>query len=244
MKVVIDNSEIVEYLKNVLKLCDDVLIRFDEENGMGIKFLDPSKVMFVEVRIPPTDFGVYDVEGLVELGVNAERLVKVLNRAKKKDLVSFNWDEDRPEALHIEIEGKSKRRFSLMLIEVDDLEIEMPDIPYQAVVEVSGDYIVDAVNDIKLVSSQVRLITRKHEFKIQGVGETHEYEMKPEEFNILRLEEEEVKSAYGLEYLKQLTFLKGKVVRVAYGNGLPLHIKVPISDDGEVEVLLAPMVED
>jgi len=147
------------------------------------------------------------------------------------------------------MQGIATRKFELPLIEVEELELDLPDLPFTAKAVILGEVLKEAVKDVSLVSDSIKFIAKENEFVMKAEGETQEVEISLtlEEEGLLDIEiQKNTKSAYGVEYLSDIAkeIDRTKEVILRFGNDMPLQIDYPIRDEGKVTFLLAPRVED
>jgi len=151
------------------------------------------------------------------------------------------------------MQGIATRKFELPLIEVEEPELDLPDLPFTAKVVILGEVLKEAVKDASLVNDyindNIKFIAKENEFIIKAGGETQEVEISltPVEEGLLDIEiQKNTKSAYGVEYLSDIAkeIDRTKEVILRFGNDMPLQIDYPIRDEGKVTFLLAPRVED
>ncbi|WP_297503508.1 DNA polymerase sliding clamp [Thermococcus sp.] len=246
-EIVFDGAkDFADLIATASNLIDEAAFKITEE-GIGMRAMDPSRVVLIDLNLPEGIFSKYEVEEEETIGINMDHFKKVLKRGKGKDtLILKKGDEN---FLEITFEGTAKRTFKLPLIEVEELELELPELPFTAKVVVLGEVLKEAVKDASLVSDAMKFIATENEFIMKAEGETNEVEIKLtlEDEGLLDLDvEEETKSAYGISYLADMLKGIGKAdeVTVRFGNEMPLQMEYLIRDEGKLVFLLAPRVED
>ncbi len=246
-EIVFDGAkDFADLIATASNLIDEAAFKVSEE-GISMKAMDPSRVVLIDLNLPESIFSKYQVEEAETIGVNMDHFKKILKRGKTKDtLILRKGDEN---FLEITFEGTAKRTFRLPLIEVEALELDLPELPFTAKVVVLGEVIKEAVKDASLVSDAIKFMAKENEFTMKAEGETQEVEIKLtlEDEGLLDLEvEEETQSAYGISYLADMIKGIGKADEVAihFGNEMPLQMEYLIRDEGKLVFLLAPRVED
>ncbi|WP_297420694.1 DNA polymerase sliding clamp [Thermococcus sp.] len=246
-EIVFDGAkDFADLIATASNLIDEAAFKVTEE-GISMRAMDPSRVVLIDLNLPEGIFSKYEVEEEETIGINMDHFKKVLKRGKGKDtLILKKGDEN---FLEITFEGTAKRTFKLPLIEVEELELELPELPFTAKVVVLGEVLKEAVKDASLVSDAMKFIATENEFIMKAEGETNEVEIKLtlEDEGLLDLDvEEETKSAYGISYLADMLKGIGKAdeVTVRFGNEMPLQMEYLIRDEGKLVFLLAPRVED
>ncbi|ADT83319.1 DNA polymerase sliding clamp [Thermococcus barophilus] len=217
------------------------------EDGISMRAMDPSRVVLIDLNLPAGIFSKYEVDGEETIGVNMDHFKKILKRGKSKDILILKKGEEN--FLEVTLQGTATRTFRLPLIEVEELELELPELPFTAKAVVLGEVLKEAVKDASLVSDSLKFIARENEFIMKAEGETNEVEIKLtlEDEGLLDLEvQEETKSAYGISYLADMVKGIGKAdeVIIQFGNDMPLQMDYPVRDEGKLTFLLAPRVEE
>lgn len=245
-EVVFDGAkEFADLIATASNLIDEAAFKFTEE-GISMRAMDPSRVVLIDLNLPESIFSKYEVEEPETIGINMDQFKKILKRGKAKDtLILRKGDEN---FLEITFEGTAKRTFRLPLIDVEELELELPELPFTAKVVLLGEVLKEGIKDASLVSDAIKFIAKENEFTMKAEGETNEVEIRLtlEDEGLLDLEvEEETKSAYGIRYLSDMVKGIGKAdeVILRFGNEMPLQMEYMIRDEGRLTFLLAPRVE-
>jgi len=217
------------------------------EDGISMRAMDPSRVVLIDLNLPAAIFSKYEVDGEETIGVNMDHFKKILKRGKSKDILVLKKGEEN--FLEVILQGTATRTFRLPLIEVEELELELPELPFTAKAVVLGEVLKEAVKDASLVSDSLKFIARENEFIMKAEGETNEVEIKLtlEDEGLLDLDvQEDTKSAYGISYLADMVKGIGKAdeVIIQFGNDMPLQMDYPVRDEGKLTFLLAPRVEE
>lgn len=217
------------------------------EDGISMRAMDPSRVVLIDLNLPAAIFSKYEVDGEETIGINMDHFKKILKRGKSKDILVLKKGEEN--FLEVILQGTATRTFRLPLIEVEELELELPELPFTAKAVVLGEVLKEAVKDASLVSDSLKFIARENEFIMKAEGETNEVEIKLtlEDEGLLDLDvQEDTKSAYGISYLADMVKGIGKAdeVIIQFGNDMPLQMDYPVRDEGKLTFLLAPRVEE
>ncbi len=246
-EIVFDGAkEFADLIATASNLIDEAAFRISED-GIFMRAMDPSRVVLIDLSLPSSIFSRFDVEEPETIGVNMDHFKKVLKRGKLKDVLILRKGEEN--FLEVVFEGAAKRTFKIPLIDVEELELELPELPFTARVVVLGEVLKEAVRDASLVSDAMKFIAKENEFIMRAEGETNEVEIKLtlEDEGLLDMEvEEETSSSYGISYLADMIkgFGKADEVTLRFGNEMPLEMDYFIRDDGKLVFLLAPRVEE
>ena len=246
-EIVFDGAkEFADLIATASNLIDEAAFKISED-GVFMRAMDPSRVVLIDLSLPSSVFSRFDVEEPETIGVNMDHFKKVLKRGKSKDVLILRKGDEN--FLEVVFEGTAKRTFKIPLIDVEELELELPELPFTARVVLLGEVLKEAVRDASLVSDAIKFLAKENEFVMKAEGETNEVEIKLtlEDEGLLDLEvEEETSSAYGISYLADMIkgFGKADEVTLRFGNEMPLEMDYFIRDEGKLVFLLAPRVEE
>jgi len=250
-EIVFDRAkDFTSIITGVSNLIDEAAFKITKE-GISMRAMDPSRVVLVDLNLPAEIFSKYYIEEEETVGLNMEHFKKILKRAKSEDTLILRKGKDA--FLKIIMQGIATRKFELPLIEVEELELDLPDLPFTAKAVILGEVLKEAVKDASLVNDyingNIKFIAKENEFIIKAGGETREVEISLtlEEEGLLDIEiQKNTKSAYGVEYLSNIAkeIDRTKEVILRFGNDMPLQIDYLRMDEGKVTFLLAPRVED
>ncbi|HUS50485.1 MAG TPA: hypothetical protein VMZ91_09990, partial [Candidatus Paceibacterota bacterium] len=112
-------SKVIEIISELVM---DVKIKINE-SGLGIIAIDPANVAMVGFQLPKHDFSQFETTGKEVLGINLENLKQILKRCGSGSSLIL---EKKENLLHIQIQDRIKRNFTLNLIEIEREEREMP----------------------------------------------------------------------------------------------------------------------
>jgi proliferating cell nuclear antigen len=232
-----DPSTLSRVIEVISELVTEVRIKISEF-GMSITAIDPANVAMVKFRLPKSAFSQFEAENEV-LGINLDSLKRILRRCGSGTSLII---EKKENFLNIQIQDRIRRNFGLNLIEIEGQEKEMPNLDYSARVEISSPDLISAVEDGSVVSDACSFVIKNREFIIEAKGlNSARSEFSGDE---ARIEAEECKSKYSLEYLQK--FMKGaklcEKTILNFANDHPLKIDIK-TEHMELNFLLAPRVE-
>jgi len=226
---------LVKSVELISELVTEVKIKLNEY-GLSITAIDPANVAMVNLRIPKQTFSEFDSDNEV-LGVNLDSLKKILKRSSGPVLL-----EKKENLLHIQMEDRIKRNFTLGLIDIDSEDKEMPNIEFSARVEIRSEDFVDSVEDCSVVSDACSFVIKEGKFIMEAKGmNSTKTEFSGDEVNIRA---ESCKSKYSLEYLQK--FIKASKLSektiLNFAEDHPLRMDVK-TENLEISFVLAPRVE-
>jgi len=221
----------------ISELVTEVRIKINEF-GMNITAIDPANVAMMRFKLPRSAFSQFETGDEV-LGINLDNLKRILKRCSAGTPLIL---EKKDNFLNIEIQDRIKRNFSLNLIEIEGQEKEMPMLDFSALVEIASVNLIPSIEDCAVVSDACSFIVKDRKFIIEARGlNSARSEFSEDE---ARIESEECKSKYSLEYLQK--FAKGMKLcdktSLYFANDHPLKIDIK-TGHMELNFLLAPRVE-
>lgn len=214
-------------------------------DGMSLRAMDPANVAMVSFRLLVPAFEAYKLEGDMTLGVDMERLYNVLKQALPGDAVVLKADETK---LHITYEGRSKRRFSIPLLELNNEDRKAPNLEFSTTARITPNAMKQALSDAKVVGDSVVFNAADDVLKISATGDTGEVEveLKADNEQLLALEVREASRArYALDYLEKMikgSKLSNEVI-VKFKTDYPIEIDYALKDTLMLSFILAPRVE-
>ena len=246
-EIVFDKAkEFAKVITTASNLIDEATFKATKE-GILMRALDPSRVVLIDLDLPESVFAKYDVEREETIGINMKHFKKILKRGKDNDTLILRKDKNA--FLEIIFQGSATRKFKLPLIEVDELELDIPELPFTVKAVLLSDTLKEAIKDAMLISDCLFFVAKEDEFIMRAEGETTELKITftIEEEGLLDIDvKEESKSAYGIGYLNDMVkeIDRTKEVTLWFGNKTPLQLSYPIRDEGKLTFLLAPRVEE
>ncbi len=238
MLIKLDTPQILSKVIDIIsELVLDVRIKVNEF-GMSIVAIDPANVAMIEFKLPRSAFSQFE-SGEETLGVNLDGLKKILKRAGAKGSVIL---EKRDNMLDIHIQDRIKRNFSLNLINLEGEEKEIPSLEFVAKVEMASVDFTDSIDDCAVVADACSFIADERGFVIEAKGmNSARSEFSGDE---AKIEAENCKSRYSLEYLKKFTKgakLSDKTI-IKFSGDHPLKLEFK-GEHLELNFILAPRVE-
>lgn len=209
------------------------------EDGMSIIAVDPANVALVIFKLPKESFSQYETGNEV-WGVNLGDLKRILRRTGTSASVVFEEEEGK---LKISIFDRVKRTFSLALIEITSEDKDIPELNFEAKVEMDSEDFSQAIEDANIVADSCSMIVNDEFFVIEGSGSLNSAQAK---FSKENTEMSGIgKSKYSLEYIMKFikaTKISSRVV-INLSNDYPLRLDFPGEKMG-IGFVLAPRVEN
>ena len=125
-------------IDTISQLIDDGLFKI-KKDGIELSAADRATVSFVDFKINSSAFDDYKCDADASIGLNLLNFLTVLKRANSNDKMTLNLDE-KENKLEIILEGDSKRKFAIPLIEIRREEMPQVDkLEFPAQAEVKAD---------------------------------------------------------------------------------------------------------
>ena len=221
---------------------DDVAVEISEE-GIVLRAMDPANVAMVSLKIAKSAFDTFELDEKKVIGVNMERFVQVLKRAKRNVIMGLKVDEGK---LTVSYLGAGVRKFSIPLLALESGPRPEPNLNFTVKAVVDSGVLKEAIEDAKVVSDSIVFEARENELRLVAQGDLGEVEtvMRKEEGLEEISVQEEARAKYSIEYLKKM--IKGSKISslatVQFKTDYPL--KLEFNDiDVNLAYILAPRID-
>lgn len=209
------------------------------EFGLSIVAIDPANVSMISLKIPKSSFSEFEHED-DSLGINMDSLKKTLKRCKPTSSLILEKNENK---LELKIEDKTKKNFSLNLIEIEGEDKEFPaHLEFTTTVITSGNELIESIEDAAVVADSCLFISAEGKF----IVEAKDLNSVKTEFSsdAAKVEGADAKSRYGIDYLTK--FLKASryfdTTTLNFSTDHPLRVDFT-SSLMTLSFLLAPRIE-
>ncbi|AEF96534.1 DNA polymerase sliding clamp [Methanotorris igneus] len=242
--VISEAKEFKKVIDAASNLLDEICFEVNEE-GIKARAMDPSHVALVSIDIPKEAFEEYEAD-VHDIGVDLEAFKKIMNRAKAKDKLILELDEEKNK-LNVIFKGAATRKFALALYDVSSSNLQVPDIEYPNEILIKAGPFVDALKDADLVNDHVTLKVEDGKFIVYAKGDLNESETIFEEDSesIISMNiGENAKSTFNLEYLRDMTKAASSsdILKIYLGTDMPVKIEYDVAG-ANLTFLLAPRIE-
>jgi len=239
----------------IRELIDDVNLHF-VESGLLISCMDSGHCALIKMHLTAETInnggtGFYECTHPCSAGVNFVTLHKILRTASTDDIVTFKMSTDNPNVMTIELnseDGQHRRDAQLALLDLDEDELEVPEVEYGAVIKTSPEKFKQILSYLKYTeSSSVIIDCVKDEMRFTSEGTLmtmnrvlHANTDMEMVFN------EPVHLSLSQRYMN--IFSKptalGSTVSICMHKDMPLMVAYDITGLGALRLFLAPQTED
>lgn len=241
-----DPKLFVNSISTIGELIDEGIFNLNKD---GVSFIaaDRAMVSVVDFKMAATAFDEYKIDTDQKIGLNITNLLSVLKRVGVDDKVTLNLQDSK---LEIRLEGKSKRRFVVPLLDISQEEVPpITQLEFPARAEVKPHILESGIEDADIISDAVIFETFNDKFVMRAEGDISKAELELERGNesLLNLEtSSEVRSRYPIDYLKKMV----KAAKIAdsatvrLGQDYPMKLEFKAGDKASLSFVLAPRVAD
>ena len=243
MKLVLAETKYLKESINIIsELVNEASVKVSKD-GLELTAMDPANVAMVIFKLFSSAFVEYKVEKEDVIGINLDNFKQILRRVKPSDTLTMELEQNK---LKVKLKGDSTRTFSLALINIDEKEHKIPDLKFNAKIEMPSGVLIEAVDDVDVVADSVALNVEKGKFVIDAEGKLNTAKVEILEGLKIALsgDKEKVSARYSIEYLKKL--VRGSKLSenaiVQLDDEYPLKIDYNVIDKLSLSMILAPRV--
>ena len=194
----------VEFLRSSVEALSSFIpegnFRFNDK-GIHFRAMDPSQVLLVDYMMDKAVFDSYGVEPCF-VGINLDELRKIVSRAMPNDNVSIIISDSE---CKLSLNGELERSFRLPLIDVSQEEVKLPEIKFDARIEINAKLLKEALKDASLFSSSVVVRTKGDRLMLESKGSAGTLNVNSSQNNSVRVKAKaDVVSKYSLSYLQNI----------------------------------------
>lgn len=236
----------VNAVSTIGELIDEGIFNLNKD---GISFIaaDRAMVSVVDFKMASTAFDEYNIDSEQKIGLNITNLLSVLKRVDADDKLVLTLQDSK---LEIRLEGKSKRRFIVPLLDMSQEEIPpISQLEFPAKAELKPHLLAIGIEDADIISDAVIFEALNDKFVMRAEGDVSKAELELERGNenLLNLEvSSEAKSRYPIDYLKKMV----KAAKIAdsatmrFGRDYPMKLEFKAGDKASLSFVLAPRVNE
>jgi proliferating cell nuclear antigen len=219
------------------------------ESGIILRQLDSSKAAMVDLSLPSAVFQEYSCKGEHDVCLGIDELVRVSKRMGGDERLEFNLDET-DKRLEIKMIGQAERQFKLQLLTPPDSQTNKPGMEFGVKAEMYADAFKQAIKDIGVVSSHVKISAEKNMLTFTGEGDTGEARVSlttegedPALFQ-LKVGSGQSSAMYALNYLAEISkAIASDSIILQFTESKPMMLEFSIAEAGSISFILAPRVE-
>jgi len=221
---------------------DDVSIHLSDE-GLVMRAMDPANVAMVIFKLKKEAFEKYELKNETYIGVNMDRLFRILKRSKSNVPLDIKVDDGKMTLVY---GTKSVRRFTTPLLSLESGPRPEPSRKFTATFSRDSRELKMAIEDAEVISDAAIFVGKPDELQIVDKGDFGSVEttMKVGDTITKAEVEETARAKYSLEYLKKMMKgLKiGETVVLNLKTDFPMKMEF-VGEDAELSFILAPRID-
>jgi len=237
---------LVNSISTIAELIDEGQFKISKD-GISLVAADRAMVAVVDFNLSSSAFQNYEIDEEQTIGLNIGNLLSVLKRTTGNDKITFNLHGKKLEIL---IEGSSKRRFTVPLLDLSQEEVPPIDqLEFTVSAELKPEVLQSGVDDAEIISDSVVFELSSTGFLMKSEGDVSRAELELEKGNqaLINIQaDSNAKSRYPLDYLKKM-MKAAKIadsVAIRFGQDYPMKIEFKAGDKARLNIVLAPRVSE
>lgn len=230
----------------IAEIIDEGIFKITKD-GISFVAADRAMVAVVDFFLAASAFEKYEVDAEQKIGLNIMNFLSVVKRAGTGDKINFDLKGAK---LQILIEGASKRRFLVPLLDIGDEEIPpVNQLEFKSKVRMKSAILQNGISDAEIIGDSVILETTPTRFGMIAEGDVSKAELELEKGNEALIElsaASDIKARYSLEYLKKMAKAArlSDSVTIEHGPDYPLRMAFAAGDKARISFIIAPRVTE
>lgn len=216
--------------------------------GLSVCGMDASHVGFVDYKLAAGDCSTLVVKEHMQLGIHTAVLTRALAACESVHVTTSKNKEKLVLTTISEKQGK-KAVFEMPTLDIDDVTPELPDISYNATVELKTADFASVVKEVATFGDSVTLTLDEGGLHIRSSGDSGSVVQTLENTDdrTMELGVDSVSASFGAKHLLQI--MKGggglaSIVRVEFDPAQPLRVTFKFGADSHFIAYLAPKITD
>ena len=141
---------------------------------------DRAMVAVVDFKLSKTAFDNYETDKETSIALNLLNFLTILKRTGSGDKLFLKLDEDNNK-LEVNIEGISKRKFSIRLLEINTEDIPpISQLDFPASAEVNASILEQGISDADIIADSVIMGLSPNEFTMRAESDSSNTKLKVE----------------------------------------------------------------
>lgn len=242
----VDVSLLRDPLASIAELIDEGIFKATKK-GLSLVAADRAMVAVADFLLSAGAFEKYELDKDEAMGLNITNLLSVIKRAGAGDKMVFNLQGAK---LEIVIQGASRRRFVIPLLDLKEEEIPPIDqLEFKSRVKLKPDILQNGISDAEIITDSVVFSTTPERFAMLGEGDVSRAELELEKGNEALFElasGDGVKARYAIDYLKKMV-KAAKIadsVSIEYAQDYPMKLGFVAGDKVKLSFIIAPRVTE
>jgi len=223
-------------------------LRFSQE-GLAINGMDISHVGFIDYFLSKEDCASLIVREPFVLSIHTSVLSKALSAIGQGDRVTLSTSKNRDQLILSYANSKlnKKATYNLNTMDVEEEQMELPEVTYDAMVVAKTSDIVSVVKEVSQFGEAMGLLLDENGFHVSAKGDagTVTQILENTDDRTMELTEDTVEALFGAKYL--MNILKGggpltDVTKIEFDASQPLRASFPFGKKSRFVAYLAPKI--
>ena len=243
--IINDTKEFYKSIDAIGVLINEGLFTIDKDK-FYLRATDPSQISLVDFVMPKDAFEefIFDISEAygekLSFGININNLLQILSHSNSDDKLSLEIQEGKPTLL-LEFLGKSKRSFTIPLIDVSDQQNPLPQIEFDVNVQLSYEQLNAGIKDAALFSSHLVFYVEDNKLILQTHSSKGEFKQEIQNGDVT-ITGTTAKAMFPLEYLQNMIKNAKTTITLKLKNDMPIEISYTIGKSA-IRYFLAPRVD-
>jgi proliferating cell nuclear antigen len=233
---------VFEVLKDII---NDVNVYFTD-TGIRILTIDTAHVTLVHMNLAAENFEEYNCPTTIIAGMNMSNMFKLLKSVSSQDTLTI--DIEGRDYMNIKIENSVKKSFTsfkLKLLDINEDELEVPDIDMDVITTLPSIDFQKIARDMGNLSNEITIIRDRNILEFSCLGDFAD--------QITKIEcPESVKrigNTYSLKYIGMYTRATGmcssvQIMQNSSRTDIPIIFRYSIANLGDLKFYLAAKVDE
>mgnify|MGYP001275691965 CR=1 FL=1 len=214
--------------------------------GLKLIAMDPANISMVILTILPSAFTEYSVNEPTKITINLEGLKQALRRVRTGESLTLTHSNNR---LNATISGTSTRKFTIPLIDNEEVERKVPELKFNIVMELDSREFKDFIEDAAIVGEAVTMRAAEGVFNLSSGDTGRKVDIKlrsdSEILKNLTIKESST-SIYSIDYLKKMTKASSfsETAKLGFSSDYPLRLDFKAVNLCQLSFILAPRIEN
>lgn len=244
--VIKDAKEFYKCIDAIGVLINEGLFTVDKDK-FYLRATDPSQISLVDFMMPKDSFEEFLVDlgeesaSKLSFGINISSFLQILSHSNADDKLSIEVKEGKP-SIQLEFLGKTKRSFTVPLIDVSDQQHPLPQIPFEVTVQVAPEQLVSGIKDAALFSTHLTLRTNDDKFILETQSSKGKFKQETDAGDLV-ISGTKAKAMFPLDYLQNMIKNAKSTITLKLKDDMPIEINYTIGT-ANIKYYLAPRVDN
>jgi proliferating cell nuclear antigen len=242
---------VINDVKSFYKSIDAIGVLINEgtfsvnNEKLTLRATDPSQISLVDFAMPKEAFDDFvvdlnDDQKEYSFGININNLLQILSHSNSEDKLSLEINENKPNLL-IQLIGKSKRTFTIPLIDISDVQNPLPQIQFDVNIELKCDQLNAGIKDASLFSSHLIFKVEDNTLILETQSSKGHFKQEIGSDEVT-LNGNDAKAMFPLDYLQNMIKNAKDQINLKLKTDMPIEISYTIGKSA-IRYFLAPRVD-